>query len=107
MNATATRTRRQLKPVHGTVRVLQPIGSINPQGGEVAISGKRYLLKRHENGFTLYGWNEREKEVTVYDLPTDLNSCDCPDAVYNAHRREDGRCKHQKGLAALIAAGKI
>jgi hypothetical protein len=107
MNATATRKprQRQLKPAAGTVRMLRPRGAVNDSTGEVEISGKTYYLSWHSTGFKLTGWDERQQAVTVYDLPSDLSSCDCPDATYNAER--PGGCKHRKALAALRQAQQL
>jgi hypothetical protein len=101
MNATATRKprQRQLKPATGAVRMLRPLGAVNDSTGEVLISGKTYYLSWHATSFRLTGWDEKEQQVTVYDLPIDLSGCDCPDATYNSER--PGGCKHRKALAAL------
>ena len=107
MNATATRKprQRQLKPATGAVRMLRPLGAVNDSTGEVLISGKTYYLSWHATGFRLTGWDEKEQQVTVYDLPIDLSGCDCPDATYNAER--PGGCKHRKALVALRQAQQL
>ena len=103
--ATRQPRQRQLKPATGAVRVLRPLGAVNDSTGEVEIGGKPYYLSWHATGFRLTGWDERHQAVTVYDLPSDLSSCDCPDATYNAER--PGGCKHRKALLALRQAGNL
>jgi glycine/D-amino acid oxidase-like deaminating enzyme len=102
---TATRTVRQLQPVTGSVKVLRPIGDVNDKAGEITIDGKAYYLTRPDNNFRLTGYDHRKQQVTTYDLPADLSSCDCPDATYRGER--PGGCKHRKALAALKTAGKV
>jgi hypothetical protein len=101
----ATKSRKPVKPVSGTVRLLKPVGEINDRTAQIEIDGKPYYLERTGTGFRLVGWDERDKEVTVYDLPLTLDSCDCPDATYRSER--PGGCKHRKALLALQAAGKL
>jgi hypothetical protein len=96
---------RQLKPATGAVRLVRPIGAVNESTGEVVISGKSYYLSWHATGFRLTGYDERHQAVTVYDIPSDLSSCDCPDATYNPER--PGGCKHRKALVALRQAQRI
>src|SRR5262249_40074872 len=103
--ATLTKPRKQVKPAHGTVRVLRPIGAVNPTTGEIAINGRAYYLTRHATGYRLTGYDPRERQATVYDLPADFSSCDCPDATYHPERA--GGCKHRKALTALQVAGQL
>jgi hypothetical protein len=112
MNANTSRRPRQEKPaaaVHGTVRVLQPVGSISGPAhtstGEVAINGKAYFCRCLEHGYQLFSYDARKKQTTVYDLPGDLSGCDCPDGTYRSERPSG--CKHAAGLRALVAAGKV
>jgi hypothetical protein len=100
-----TRVRKPLTPVSGSVRVLRPLGTIGPDAGEVQINEKPYYLTRHATGYRLTGYDERHAAVTVYDLPIDLSSCDCPDGTYRGER--PGGCKHRRALVALRAAGKL
>jgi hypothetical protein len=103
--ATLTRPdRKPLPPVTGTARVLRPVGDVTPDTGKVLINGKPYYLSVLEGGFRLTGYDPRREEVTVYDLPSDLSSCDCADATY---RTRPGGCKHVRALSALKAAGKV
>jgi hypothetical protein len=102
---TQPRPRKQVKPVRGTVRVLRPVGVVNPTTGEVAINGRAYYLTRHATGYRLTGYDPRERQATVYDLPADLSSCDCPDATFQPER--EGGCKHRRSLLALQAAGQL
>ncbi len=104
MNATATRRARQLQPVNGSVKILRSLGDAGA-AWEIEINGKAYYLARTEGGFRLSGWDERHQQVTAYDLPADLSSCDCPDATYRGER--PGGCKHRKALAALQVVGRI
>jgi hypothetical protein len=97
--------RKPLKPVSGSVRVLRPVGAVNAGVGEVSINEKPYFLQVMETGYRLYGYDERNRAVTSYDLPLDLSSCDCPDATYRGERPEG--CKHRKALAALKHSGKL
>jgi hypothetical protein len=80
------------------------VGDVTPDTGEVSINDKPYYLSVLAGGFRLTGFDPRKEEVTVYDLPADLSSCDCPDACY---RDRPGGCKHVKALQALKAAGKV
>jgi hypothetical protein len=102
--AKAPRKEKAPEPASGTVRVLRPVGSVNEVTGGVAINGKAYYLQLFNQGYRLTGWDERKAEPTVYDLPADLSSCDCPDAEFRAR---PGGCKHRRALAALRGAGKL
>ena len=99
---TQPRPRKQVKPAHGTVRVLRPIGAVNPTTGEVAINGRAYYVTRHATGYRLTGYDPRKREVTVYDLPADLSGCDCPDGTF--HPERPGGCKHRAALKAALKA---
>jgi hypothetical protein len=109
----ATRKPRQRKPlpaVSGSVRILQPIGSVGQpeqQTGEVEINGKPYFIQVLESGYSLFGFDARKGQTTHYLLPGDLSACECLDYLSRADLREDGKCKHQKALAVLIARGKL
>lgn len=107
---TCKQSTRQLPAVSGSVRVLQPIGTIgrpDAQTGEVEINGKPYFVQVLESGYSLFGFDAKRKQTTHYQLPCDLSACECLDYLSRADRREAGKCKHQKALAALIAAGKV
>jgi hypothetical protein len=99
------RTKKPLEPVSGTVRVLRPLGDVASNVGEIAINDQEYYLARHATGFRLTGFDQQHGTVTVYDLPLNLSSCDCKDAIYREER--PGGCKHRKALAALVAKGKL
>ena len=105
MNATTSRPGRQLAPASGRVLVLRPLGAVTETTGEISINGKPYYLTCHPHGFRLTSYDSLHQGVTVYDLPLDLSSCDCPDATYRSER--PGGCKHRKALQALKARGKI
>jgi hypothetical protein len=85
--------------------VLRPLGQVGGRAAEVSIDGKSYYLDRHATGYRLHGYDQRRQAATVYDLPLDLSSCDCPDATYREER--PGGCKHRRALGALLAAGKL
>ncbi len=67
--------RKPLAPATGMVKILRAVGTVNDCTGEIAISGKPYYLACHSTGFTLVGW-DGDQQVTSYDLPLDLSSCD-------------------------------
>jgi hypothetical protein len=55
----------------------------------------------HIAGLRLQRFASGEK----YDLPADLDSCDCPDALFRPER--PGGCRHQQALGqALVAVAK-
>src|SRR5687768_3851842 len=88
---------RQLEAVHGSARVLRPVGTVGPAEnavGEVEINGKAYFVRVLNGGYQLVGWDDRKHEVTDYHLPADLSSCECLDFLTRSHRRADGLCKH-------------
>jgi hypothetical protein len=89
--ATKTRNRKPLVPVSGTANVLRPVGAVNDTTGEVSINGRPYYLTVHATGYRLTGFDAKKARSTVYDLPADLSSCDCPDATYRGER--EGGCK--------------
>ncbi len=108
--ASKPRQRNPLPAVHGSARLLQPVGGVGPvenNAGEIRIGDKDYFVKVHATGFTLHGYDQKRRETTNYDLPSDLSSCECKDFLTRADLREDHCCKHMKGLLALIAAGKL
>jgi hypothetical protein len=99
------RVRKPLTPVNGSVRVLRPVGTVAPNAGEILINGKPYYFTRHATGYRLTGYDDRKGEVTTYDLPLDLSSCDCPDGTYRGER--PGGCKHRRAILAMRRAGKL
>jgi hypothetical protein len=107
---TRNQSSRQLPAVSGSVRVLQPVGSVGKpeqQTGEVEINGKPYFIQVLETGYSLFGFDAKRRLTTHYQLPGDLASCECMDFLSRSDRREDRKCKHQKALAVLIARGKV
>jgi hypothetical protein len=95
--------------VAGTVRILKPIGTVGPienRTGEIAINGKAYSCHCLEFGFSLTT-TDTKNQPKCYELPADLSSCECMDYLSRSDKRQDGRCKHQKALAALVKAGKL
>jgi hypothetical protein len=107
------RQSKPLQPVEGGARLLRPVGSVTPDTGEIRITAQTkaglvvtdYYLTLTGTGFRLTGFDRKRDKVTVYDLPTDLSSCDCPDSVWREER--PGGCKHRRGLAALKREGKL
>jgi hypothetical protein len=105
MNTTPVVPRRQPPAVTGSARVLRPIGSLAVATGEIAINGKPYLCRCLEESYELFGFDARREEVTRYQLPADLSSCDCADATFREGR--PGGCKHRRALRVLVDAGKL
>src|SRR5213593_2576196 len=95
-NATRKTASRQLPAVHGSVKVLQPIGSVGPDTAEISINDKPYFCRCLEHGYQLFSFDIRKGETRHYDLPADLSSCECLDYLNRSDRREDHACKHQK-----------
>src|SRR5215471_17038862 len=106
----ATRPVRQrpLPAVSGKCRWLQPVG-FNPDCpdvGMVEINGRRYTLGVAADYFLLWAVEpDKQGKRGCYHLPRDLATCECGDHVFRSDRREDGKCKHQKALAKLLADG--
>lgn len=98
----AARNRKPLPPATGTVGwICQLTTGPNAHPGVLTLNGTTYLVHAHATGFQLV----KADDGTVYDLPTDLSGCDCPDAAYR-QERSAGQCKHARGLrAALLALG--
>lgn len=100
---TPQRPRKPLREVHGTCRWIRPpadkIGS-DPKSGILEINGTLYGLIIHETAYEI-----RKEDKTIYHLPRDLSSCDCPDATFNSDR--PGGCKHRRALAALLRAAGL
>src|SRR5262245_4613569 len=103
-NTTRKPVSRQLPAVHGTAKVLQPIGSINADTGEIEINGKPYFVRGCDGCYSLFGFDARKGETTHYDVSADCKECDCADATY---RNRPGGCKHCRALSAMINAGKL
>lgn len=101
MNATVAAPTRTCKPapeVHGSVRLLKPIGPDFASAGEVEINGRRYLCGRFPGGFRLGTYNPKTGKASQYDLPDGFHACTCGDHTFR-HRL----CKHAKALAALAS----
>jgi hypothetical protein len=104
------RQRNPLPAVSGSVRVLQPIGTVGgPENrtGEIEINGKPCLVRVTDTGYQLFGFDAKRQQTTHYDLPLDCSSCDCPDFISRHDLRADHCCKHMKALSALLKAGKL
>jgi hypothetical protein len=93
--------RRATTPATGTARwLVKP--NAHHEGGVLAINGTRYEVLPLFDGLTLVGWRLLKSDATMYDLPADLSTCDCPDKVFNPDR-PGGLCKHQAALRAALA----
>ncbi len=101
----AARHRKAPLAVSGTCRwVLPPLGD---RPGILTIGETSYLFETLRHAGVPYGWrltrqDARKGEELSYQLPIDLQACDCPDSVYAAYR--PGGCKHVAALRVAIAA---
>lgn len=107
---TTTRQTRTCKPATGTVRVIQPLGTLpgQPSTAEIEINGTSYLchcLSGCEVIELVKECGARDVEPTVYLVSSDLSACNCPDALYG--NRPNGQCKHLNALKALRNAKKL
>jgi hypothetical protein len=109
---------RQLPAVSGSVKVLQPIGTVgNPadRKGEIEVTSntargpvvRRYFVEVHDHGYRLVGWDSKRREVTLYDIPASADSCDCRDFLQRSDKRPDHLCKHCHAVRSLIEKGKL
>jgi hypothetical protein len=96
---TSTKARRPVKPVSGSCRWVVQMTDAHP--GVLLINGMPYLVREHRTDGCLTGYALVKADGTVYDLPPDLSSCDCPDATFTDR---PGGCKHRKALQAALAA---
>jgi hypothetical protein len=101
------------KPAAGRWRwAAQPgVGPVTHPGvliitGEDPKTGKpvstAYVVRENLDGLCLAGWSLTKPDCTVYDLPADFSTCDCPDHTY--HPERPGGCRHMKALRAALAA---
>lgn len=99
----AARTRKPAAPVHGSCRwLLQPAGA---RPGMLSINGVAYLVEILRDASQPYAFRLSRQDLrhgAEYQLPTDLSSCDCPDAVYREDR--PGGCKHRRALTVALSA---
>jgi hypothetical protein len=104
-------------PASGSCRrVVQPGIGCCPHPGCLVITARRsggasvseaYTLTENRQDGRLLGYRLRKADGTVYDLPADLSSCDCPDFTVNrahAPTAELRLCKHCRGLRQALAA---
>lgn len=108
MTSTVPNRKRICKPATGTVRLLQPLGSIpgQPDTAEILINKNSYLVRILGDVIELVkAAGPKETEPTVYLVATDLSCCNCPDSLYGG--RPDGLCKHLKALKALRKASRL
>ena len=94
---------------------VQPGTAPVPHPGVLVITSNRakgetvteaYAVTENRDGGKLLGWRLTKADGTVYDLPADLSSCDCPDYVHNrayAQTAELRACKHCKALKKALA----
>jgi hypothetical protein len=105
-----------LQAICGSARLIQPVGMVCEGVAEIEIVSitsrgmncKRYFCRCLAGCFQLFGWDDRRKETTHYDLGPNGEggfTCDCPDATYRANRQ--GGCRHARAIAVLVAAGKL
>ncbi len=102
----ATKSRKAVKPAHGTVELVQPFD--RDGRAEIAINGKLYAVEQLLGGdnLELVGYRLTGQDGgAVYDLPLDLSGCDCPDHTF--HPERPGGCKHMAALGALKRHGKL
>jgi hypothetical protein len=113
--STVTATRAPLQPVVVVGRIITGQGMVMHDmfhGAailEIESEGRleSYWLTLHVSddghiaGVRLQKFATGEK----YDLPADLDGCDCPDGTYRSER--PGGCRHQQALRqALVAVAK-
>jgi hypothetical protein len=95
--------RAKVRPAHGTVRWILPIGEAD--AGAVAINGRAYTVNvLRGTGRAIIGYRLIKADGTAYDVNTEAEhwSCDCPDATF--HPERPGGCKHAVALRAALAA---
>jgi hypothetical protein len=109
----APKTRAATKPATGSWRwAVQPGIGKNAHPGVLVITtadprtGKpvstAYTVTENVDGLCLAGWRLVKQDGTVYDLPADFSSCDCPDQTYHPERPLG--CKHMRALPAALQA---
>lgn len=96
--ATGDATRKPAPEVHGTVRLIKPIGATFADAGEITINGRAYLVGRFNGGFRLGTFDAAKDEAHQYDVADGFHTCTCADHTYR-HRL----CKHAKALAVLAS----
>jgi len=81
-----------------------------PSAGMVKINNDYYHFRKLRDGEgRLLGYRLQKLTEQVlgdaYDLPADLSTCDCPDAIYREHDRP--ACKHQRALRVLLRSADV
>ena len=62
-----------------------------------------YWLQATTERGNVTGWKLKKfNSVEVYDLPSSLDSCDCPDGTYRSER--PGGCRHQQAIRQALTA---
>ena len=95
------KTRPATRPAAGLCRWLAK-PSAEHAGGVLSINGTAYDVLPLLDGDSLAGYRLLKADSTMYDLPADLSSCDCPDHCY--HPERPGGCKHMAALKVALAA---
>ena len=97
------KTRKATRPAAGLCRWINKPNA-HHEGGVLEINGTSYEVLPLFDDLVLVGYRLlKAGTATMYDLPADLSTCDCPDKTYNPERH-GGKCKHQAALAAALAA---
>jgi hypothetical protein len=96
------KTVRATRPAAGTARWLARPDA-EGAGGVLDINGTAYEVLPLFDGEAHVGYRLLKADATMYDLPADLSTCDCPDRTFNPDR-PGGGCKHMLALAAALRA---
>jgi hypothetical protein len=89
------------RPARGTCRWVTRPGA-DHAGGVLLINGVNYEVLPLLDGDQFVGYRLLKPDGSMYDLPADLSSCDCPDATY--HPERPNGCKHVAALRVALAA---
>jgi hypothetical protein len=76
------------------------ITTVDQDTGELVSTA--YVVTENIDGICLAGYSLTKPDGTVYDIPANFSSCDCPDSDF--HPERPGGCKHRKVLRAALAA---
>jgi hypothetical protein len=97
-----SKTRPATRPAAGTCRWLTRPNARH-EGGVLVINGTTYELLPLFDNESLVGYRLlKAGTATMYDLPADLASCDCPDRCF--HPERPSGCKHMVTLKAAFLA---
>jgi hypothetical protein len=96
------KTRPATRPAAGVCRWLSKPNA-HHEGGVLAINGTAYEVLPLYDGEALAGYRLLKADgATMYDLPADLSTCDCPDRC--THPERPSGCKHMVALKAVFLA---